>query len=347
MTATNNEKIIAPTVELPEWAEQKTNLATSRLGAEIVSVTDDFFAPAVRMLNPATPIFITGLYDENGKWMDGWESRRKRETGFDSCIVKLAARGSIVGFDLDTSHFTGNFAPAISIAAIDHDEDTALPEDTGHWIEVLPMRSLEGNAHHFVKAVENLGNVPFTHLKVNIVPDGGLARLRVFGNVSLPQVVSGETIDLAGLRNGSVALAWSDAHFGVPENMLLPDKGKNMGDGWETRRRREPGFDWCVIKLAVPGEIRKIEIDTTHFKGNYPKSVSINAGYTETPGKKAVIAQSIYWLELLPQSELRMNRNHVFLELPKDFGKVSHIRLNIFPDGGISRIRLWGVPKRP
>ncbi len=330
--------LIAPAAELPDWARRGINLADPRLGAAGLACSDEFFAPLARMLDPQPAQFITGKYDDNGKWMDGWETRRKRTGGHDWAIVKLARRGRIFGFDVDTSHFTGNYAPAVMIEATVSNSDEAAALAAASWHELLPATSLSGNSHHLLQ-VAAAGE--WTHLRVHIYPDGGIARLRVYGQ-PVGSCLSGGRYDLAALENGGRAVAWNDAHYGVPSNLLLPGRGINMGDGWETRRRREPGNDWCLIELGTPGIIERIEVDTAHFKGNYPDRCSLQAACVEGGTDQSLVTQSMFWPLLLPEQPLGMDAIHVFAEGLAALGPVTHVRFNIHPDGGVSRLRLWG-----
>lgn len=328
--------------DAPEFVRARVNLASARLGAETLACSDDFFAEMSRMLNPEPAVFIPGKYDTNGKWMDGWESRRKRGPGHDWCIVRLAAIGSIQGFDLDTSHFTGNFPPAASIEAclLPAGRD---PDDHTSWQAVLPAMNLSGNRHHYVP-ITNTNE--FSHLRVNLFPDGGLARLRVYGTPRFDPKeldVDGFT-DLVAALNGGTIVAANNEHFGLATNLLLPGRGVNMGDGWETRRRREPGSDWCIVALARPGIIDSIEVDTCHFKGNYPDRCSIQATSQAGGTRESLVTQSMFWPTLLPEQKLDMDRRHFFKEQIIAMPAISHVRLNIHPDGGVSRLRLRGRP---
>lgn len=314
------------------------NLADARLGARSIFATDDFFAPAARMLNPEPAVFVPDKYDENGKWMDGWESRRKRTGGHDYCVVKLGLPGSIVGLDIDTSHFTGNFPPAASIEACWIEGDLA---EATEWSEIVPATSLKGNTHHFVPVTDSRA---WTHLRLNIYPDGGVARLRAYGRVVVDwsKVDCKQLVDLAAIANGGRPIACSNQHWGSPMKVLFPGRGVNMGDGWETRRLREPGSDWAIFALGHRGRIRKIEIDTAHFKGNYPDRCSILAADVSGGTNESLVTQSMFWRTLLPEQRLEMNRQHLFQKEAEDLGAVTHVRLNIIPDGGVSRMRLWG-----
>ncbi len=336
---TDNTPLIAPATELTHWATRAINLADPRLGAQALACSDDFFAPMARMLNPEPACFIPGKYDDNGKWMDGWESRRKRVAGHDWCIVKLGCPGTVAGFDLDTSFFTGNYPPAAQIEGCPAGSDPS----TVAWLPLTDMIVLAGNQHHLVPSTHKNETV-FSHVRVNIYPDGGLARLRVYGQPSGAARETGPDglIDLAAMRHGGRAIAWNDAHFGIAANLLLPGRGINMGEGWETRRRREPGHDWCILALGIPGEIVRVEVDTAHFKGNFPDRCSIQAAWVPELSESALPAQSQFWQTLLPESTLSADSIHTFNTAA--LGPVSHIRFNLHPDGGVSRLRLWGTP---
>lgn len=315
------------------------DLAQPRLGGAVVFATDDFFADKSRMIDPSEPVFIPGKYDENGKWMDGWESRRKRVPGHDWAIVKLGARGEIAGFEVDTRNFTGNYPPRASIEACGSDAD--IPPDDTAWTTLVPVTDLNGNDRRFLVA-----QTPgvWTHVRLSIYPDGGVARLRVFGTVhkDWSRVAPDEVLDLLAMENGGRGLIANDEHFGRVENLTAPGRGKDMGDGWETRRRREPGHDWAVLALGHAGTIEEVIVDTAHFKGNYPDRCSIQAS-AEAHGTAEEIAKAAEtWPVLLDEVKLSMDHIHVFRDELKALGPVRYVRLNIYPDGGVSRLRLKG-----
>ncbi len=333
--------LTAPAAELPDWAQRAFNLADPRLGASAIACSDDFFAPMARLLQPEPARFVPGKYDEHGKWMDGWESRRKRMQGHDWCVVKLGCAGTIAGFDIDTSFFTGNYPPAASIDGCREDRDPEAPDS---WEPLLTTVPLEGNRHHLL-AVPH-GDRVFSHVRVNIFPDGGIARLRVYGQAapSALQRAPDGLLDLAAQRNGGRAVRWNDAHFGACSNLLLPGRGVTMGDGWETRRRREPGHDWCIVALGVAGRVRRVEVDTAHFKGNFPDRCSLQAAFLPAADDAALSALSQFWPILLPEMKLGADDVFIFAGACADLGPVTHVRFNLHPDGGVSRLRLWGEP---
>ncbi len=325
--------------DAPDFTRRYVNLADARLGAKALACSDDFFAEMSRMLNPEPAVFVPGKYDTNGKWMDGWESRRKRGPGHDWCIVRLARPGVLFGVDLDTSHFTGNYPPAIALEGCD--VANGDPDANTVWFPVLAAMNLGGNAHHYV-ALDGAHRV--SHLRVNLYPDGGLARLRVYGvpDPTLAQPEADGLIDLVAALNGGTVVATNNQHFGLASSLLIPGRGVNMGDGWETRRRREPGNDWCILALGQPGVIEAIEVDTCHFKGNYPDRCSIQATNAAGGTAESMVTQSMFWPVLLPEQKLQMDHQHhyraeIVLRQP-----VTHVRFNLFPDGGVSRLRLRG-----
>jgi allantoicase len=322
-----------------DFVTKCVNLAQPRLGAQAIHASDDFFAPKERMLNAEPAVFVPGKYDDHGKWMDGWETRRKRVAGHDWCIVQLGLAGVIKGVDIDTSHFTGNYPPAASLDACRSEAD---PNEKTVWTTLIPATNLKGNSHHYI---EVRSDQTWTHVRLNIYPDGGVARLRVYGQVTCDwaQRDRGKTYDLAALESGGRIVGCNDSHFGAPENMLAPGRGVNMGDSWETRRRREPGHDWAIIALGAPGTIVEALIDTAHHKGNYPDRCSLQAASVKGLTDESLITQSMFWDELLPPQKLQADAIHSFKGELQAFGPITHARVNIFPDGGISRLRLFGL----
>jgi allantoicase len=318
------------------------DLASEKLGGAVLYANDDFFAPKENLLKPNAPIFIEGKYTDLGKWMDGWETRRRRsprlDEKFDWCVIRLGLAGIIHGVIVDTSFFRGNFPSHCSLEACALDGVPNIKQllDTGNeWVEILPQAELKGDSqNHFTINY----NRRITHLRLKIYPDGGVARLRVFGEV-LPDWEAlrrrNSEIDLAAAEHGGTVLEASDMFFGHRHNLIMPGLGQDMSDGWETKRRRGEGFDWCVIKLGNAGTIKRVEVDTSHFKGNYPESCSLEAGSNTN-------LDEIVWQEFLPNTRLQAHTRHVFVDEIKDCGAVTHARFNIFPDGGVSRLRLFG-----
>jgi allantoicase len=333
------------------------DLASARLGGRVVAANDEFFAPKSNLLKPEPAVFIPGKFTSRGKWMDGWETRRRRTPGHDWCVVKLGARGIIRGIDVDTSHFTGNYPSHVSVDAL-HVAATLMKDshagEGAPWTTILPKSPLRGDAHNYfeIQGLEALGPKPearpWSYLRLNIYPDGGVARLRVYGDVVVTWdrvARGGRPVDLAEIRNGGLVLGASDMHFGAKDNIIMPGRAANMGDGWETRRRRGPGYDWAIVRLGTTGRVRRIEIDTSHFKGNYPESASVEGCLA--PGANTVALAEADWHDLLPRTKLEPDRRHMFSDELQETGPVSHVRLNIYPDGGVSRLRVYGTVARP
>lgn len=314
------------------------DLAQPRLGSKVIFKTDDFFASANRIIDPSPAIFKEGLFDKNGKWMDGWESRRKRTSGHDFLIIKLGKSGSINKVDVDTSHFNGNQPSMISLEGC-YSKSKNIKDLK--WKTLIGKKKTKANSHHMFKSSSKS---IFTHIKLNIFPDGGVARLRLYGSISKENNKFGnKTINLASLLNGASVIACNNEHFGKAENILAPGKAKNMGDGWETRRRRDKGFDWLILNPINGKKIDKIEISTHHFKGNFPSHCSLQAAFV--PNKKSsssIIKSSVKWKFLLNKVNLSANKTHKFKNILMKNDKINFIKINIFPDGGISRFKIFG-----
>ncbi|MET1112915.1 MAG: allantoicase [Allosphingosinicella sp.] len=324
---------------LEDLRRHYVNLAQPRLGAEVTYATDDFFADKARLIDPSEPVFVPGLYDENGKWMDGWESRRKRVPGHDWCVIRLGVPGQVAGFEIDTRHFTGNYPPGAEIEVCRSDD--AVPDEQAGWTKVTPRLALNGNDRVYV-AVEHDQSV--THIRLHIFPDGGIARLRVWGRVAkdLFKISAGARVDLLAMENGGRGIVANDEHYGRIENLTAPGRGLDMGDGWETRRRREAGHDWAVLELGAWGRIEEVVVDTAHFKGNYPDRCFLQAARVASGSPEEIASQSESWPLLLPEVKLEADKVHVFRDGLADLGPVRFVRLNIIPDGGVSRLRLVG-----
>lgn len=337
------EKIKEIIKEAPAFT-QLTDLAAERLGGKVLFATDDFFAEKENLIKPTRGIFITDKYTDRGKWMDGWESRRKRTPGHDWAVLQLATPGKIVGFDIDTNFFLGNHPPHASIEAVYiNDADPVKDWEDITWKEILPQSQLDAGSQNFY---ESNSNEIYTHIRLHIYPDGGVARLRVYGEVfkNWDTVAADEEVDLVAAINGGKAIACNDMFFSAMGNLIMPGRGINMGDGWETKRNRTPGNrDWVILKLATPGIIEKVLVDTCHFKGNYPDRCSIEACFANND--EDVLNDMAAWKILLSQQRLAADNEHLFTKEVNDVDVVTHVRLNIFPDGGISRLRLFGKKK--
>src|SRR5437763_12609773 len=273
------------------------DLAAERLGASVLYATDDFFAPKENLLKAEKPVWKEHEYTERGKWMDGWESRRKRVAGHDFAIIRLGAPGMIRGVVVDTSYFRGNFPSHCSIEASFAAPET--PHDAlNDWMELLAKSELAGDSENSFE-IDNPH--AFTHLRLHIYPDGGVARLRVHGDVVPEWHREGglnNDLDLAAVEHGGHVLTCSDMFFGPKHNLIMPGPARGISDGWETRRRRGPGNDWVIVRLGAEAMIRRIEIDTSFFKGNHPDTCSVDAGEQE----------------ILPRTKLLPDTRHVFVD---------------------------------
>ncbi len=319
------------------------DLAAERLGGAVLLANDEFFAPKEALLRPGAPEWREGEYTDRGKWMDGWETRRRRTPGHDWCIVRLGLRGAIHGIVVDTSFFRGNFPESCSVDAAmvegtPSSEDLA-DESKTRWVSILPQVSLKGDTRNEF-AIRGLPSA--THVRLSIFPDGGVARLRVHGEpVFDAHRAAGSEVDLAAMENGGIVIACSDMFFGHRHNLILPGRSTHMGDGWETKRRRGPGNDWSMIRLAARGVIHRVEIDTDHFKGNAPASAMLET--IDAAGEsKTLDAPRGAWQTLLAKSPLQPHTRHRFPDIALK-KPATHARLSIYPDGGIARLRLFGT----
>jgi allantoicase len=324
------------------------DLASARVGGRAIAANDDFFAPKSNLVRAEPPIFIPGKYTTRGKWMDGWESRRRRVAGHDWCIVALGMRGIVHGVNVDTSHFTGNYPSHCSIEAVDLPrgiKPSLYPVEGAPWTTLLEKTALRGNGDNLFAIADRR---PWSDVRLSIYPDGGVARLRVFGEVAVDwaRVAPGNrVVDLASITNGGLFMAASDLHYGTKGALIMPGRAKNMGDGWETRRRRGPGHDWAIVRLGHAGVVSKIEIDTNHFKGNYPDRASLDGCLA--PNADAEALQSAVWTPILPETKMSAHKRHFLSGRQlQHTGPFSHVRLNMFPDGGISRLRVYGTLAR-
>lgn len=321
------------------------DLASERLGGAVLYANDDFFAPKENLLKQSAPIFLEGEYTDRGKWMDGWESRRRRTPGFDWCIVRLGLAGVIRGVVVDTSFFRGNYPEQCSLEACAIDGNVSvesLISEEIEWTEILPTSQLQGDSLNPF-AVNNEGR--FTHLRFKIYPDGGVARLRVYGEVAPDwrRLAGRGEIDLAAVEHGGLVLSCSDMFFGHRHNLIMPGRAINMSDGWETKRRRGPGYDWVIVQLGKRGTVHRVEVDTSHFKGNFPESCLLEACDAVGRSLEELTGASQNWTEILSRTTLQAHTRHLFEDEIKAPGALTHVRFNIYPDGGVSRLRVYGT----
>ncbi|ORZ14238.1 allantoicase, partial [Absidia repens] len=313
-----------------------TDLASAATGTTIVHVTNEFFAPATNMINPAPPLHCPGRFVDTGAWMDGWETKRHNPT-YDWAVIKLGFPGSFVGFDIDTHYFTGNQAPAASVEGAFVPEGDVLADNV-KWTEILPKVDLPPTCHNVFELAKE--SAVYTHLRLNNIPDGGIARFRAYGNVQpIWSEDKSAIVDLAYLGNGAKAVEVSNSHYTPGSNVLLPGRGQNMGDGWETKRSRTPGHvDYVTVRLGAKGHLLKAELDTSHYCGNYPNKVQIEATNTDAE----IPAADAKWTTLV--APVGVGAHDIFyFDLPETDKVFTHAKITIIPDGGFKRIRLYGV----
>lgn len=317
------------------------NLADDATGTFVLWASDEYFAEKENLVRPDAPRFDPDAYTDRGKRMDGWESQRKRGPGHDTCIIRLGTPGVVHGVVVDTTHFRGNAPTHVLIEGIEAPHTATADELLARtdWRPILEQTPVKPNMENLIHLSAPSSRA--THIRLHIFPDGGVARLRVFGVVVPDDRVfwRNGVIDLAAVENGGTIAAVSDEFFGPPSNLLLPGRGVNMGDGWETARRRTPGSDWCVIKLARRGVVERIELDTHFFKGNAPQAVVVEAIDDDAPTTERLRSLGT-WPVLLHRTPLVQHRRHV-LE-PERPMAATHLRVHIFPHGGVNRLRVFG-----
>jgi allantoicase len=297
------------------------DLASRLFGGGVVHADDEFFAAADHLVLPSPPTFTPRTFDHKGQVYDGWETRRRRSPGSDAAIIRLGAPGVIRGVNIDTAFFTGNFPPYASV------DGSAGGKD---WVPLMPKNRLEGDSRNLFPVEDERR---FTHVRLTIYPDGGVARLRVHGEIVPDPALLPSEFDVAALEHGGRVTDCSDMFYGHPQNMLMPGLAQHMGDGWETSRRRDDANDWVIVALAAPSVLTFADLDTTHFKGNAPGAARLLGS-----------ADQRDWFELLPRTPLHPDTRHRF-PIATD-RPAAHVRLDIYPDGGMARLRLLGRPDR-
>lgn len=321
------------------------DLASERLGGAVIAANDEFFGPKDALIKATPPVWREDEYTDRGKWMDGWETRRRRDQGeSDWAIVRLGVRGIVRGVDVETTHFTGNYPESCAIDCCTITGLTSASDlERAEWREILPRTALKGDAHNPIAIATQTAA---THLRLRIYPDGGVARLRVHGDVvpDWERLARHGDVDLAAVEHGGVVIACSDMFFGSRHNLIMPGDATHMGEGWETKRRRGPGHDWTIVRLGTKGAIRRITIDTRHFKGNAPGACSLEACETAEDLAAPEACERAPWRDLLSRVPLQPHAQHTFEDEVAAIGDVTHVRFNIFPDGGVGRLRLFGRP---
>ncbi|HEX3336270.1 MAG TPA: allantoicase [Jatrophihabitans sp.] len=302
------------------------DLASRLLGGSVMYANDEFFADAQSLIAAGPAAHDPAAFGPRGKVYDGWETRRRRGPGEDFVIIRLAVPGVVRGVNVDTAHFVGNYPPFASVAAT-----TLLGYPTidevlaAEWTTLIDKADLDGDTANIrsVQAPDRL----VTHVRLTIHPDGGVARFRVFGEVVPDPRRLGGRVDLAALTHGGVIDSCSNMFYAAPANALAPGRAQVMSDGWETTRRRDDGNDWLVVRLAAPGVLNEVVIDTSRFVGNAPGWAAVSDAETGTM--------------ILPRTRLIPDTEHRLRARPAPPARL--VRLDIYPDGGISRLRLIGT----
>jgi allantoicase len=312
--------------ELSAGFRELPDLASRALGGSVVFANDEFFAGKENLIKPGRPGFDAAEFGDKGKVYDGWETRRRREPGHDFALVRLGCQGIVHGVTVDTSFFTGNYPAEISVEgalAAGYPSPAELADL--HWHELVPRTEAAGDSSNSYPVRDRHR---WSHVRLSIYPDGGVARFRVHGEVVADPAFLTGTIDLAAMENGGRVTACSNAFYSSPANLIMPGNARVMSDGWENARRRDAGNDYVGIELAGPGFIRHVEIDTSYFLGNAPGWIRLAAGSSGT-GR-----------ELLGRTRVQPDTRHRFMVGSDE--PVTGIRLDVIPDGGLARLRVFG-----
>ncbi len=320
------------TTEFTRWPD----LASRALAGSVVAANDESFAARENLISPQKAVFSAEAFGHKGKVYDGWETRRRREPGHDWAIVRLGVPGVVHGVVVDTAWFTGNYPPEVSVEAASVTGYPGVDElRKAEWVSLVGKSAVAGDSENPFSVTDDRR---WTHVRLSIYPDGGVARFRVHGQPRPdPRLLTG-TIDLAALENGGLLAGCSDAFYSSPQNLIMPGRARIMGDGWENARRRDDGNDWALFRLAGPGTVRRVEVDTSYFLGNAPGQVRVSACLDDSG---AVVPRAdAEWFDLVPRMPVQPDTRH---QLPvAEDRPVSHARLDVYPDGGLARLRLWG-----
>lgn len=319
------------------------DLVSATLGGKVLAFSDEWFAEATNLLTPTPPIRQPGKMVYSGAWYDGWETRRHNTAPFDYVVIRLGtASGTVEGIEVDTAFFSGNHAPAISVEGCfseNDDEVVSWKGGRGQWETILGLQEC-GPSQRFGWKLDTPTKKAYTHVRLNMYPDGGIARFRLFGHAVPVFPEDKEAIfDLAAAVNGGVATSCSDQHFGTKDNLLLPGRGKDMGDGWETARSRgKDHVDWTIVRLGAPGLLTKVVIDTAFFRGNFPQKARLDGINWTGEGEPSATSE---WVTLVAPSKCGPDQEHEF-EVAVEDKPYTHVKLVIIPDGGVKRLKVFG-----
>jgi len=318
-------------------ADYEVDLSSRALGATVVAASDEAFGEKENLLNAEAVSFEPGHYGPRGEVVDGWETRRRRKSGHDWVIIRLAPPGRILRVDVDTTSFSGNFPPQCQLEACGlegYPGADALTDDAVRWHKIVPCSPLRGDAHNLFQVDDPHR---FTHVRLSVFPDGGVARLRINGEaIPDPRHVDRVSIDLAGQEHGGLVVDSSDGFYGSASAINRPGEARTMGEGWETKRRRDAGHDWALVRLGYPGVIRQAIVDTRNFRYNASSAIELWAH----PPDLHLGPEATGWRPILPRQDIQPDTIHLF-ELADD-QPTGWVRLDAFPDGGLARLRLVG-----
>lgn len=318
-----------------------TDVVGEKVGGSIVNFSDEWFAAAENLIKPKAPIRDATKFVYSGAWYDGWETRRHNTEEADWVTIKFGVSSAkIIGTEIDTAFFNGNHAPAITVECTHLEEGQSL--DHANWDLVIEKTECGPSQRHFFKR-SSITEKSYTHARLKQYPDGGIARFRLYGEVvpHLDSIKANSIIDLASVGFGGVAVKCSDQHFGSADNLLLPGRGHDMSDGWETKRSRQPGHvDWVIIKLGAKTNINEIVIDTAHFRGNFPQKIAIDGLSTN---ELIPTHDDSKWVSIIKPTKTTADKEHSFTELENIDQSYTHVKLTIIPDGGVKRVRVLGT----
>lgn len=325
-------------LDLPQFKEkvvsQYTDVIGKKVGGEILGFSDEWFAAASNLIEPKDPIRDATKFTYAGAWYDGWETRRHNVEEADWVTFKMGVSSAkIIGCEVDTAFFNGNHAPHISVEATND-------EHLNNWTTVIGKVECGPSQRHFFIRSDGLTEESFKFVRLKMYPDGGIARFRLYGQV-IPVFTTAslsQSLDYASVLNGGVAISYSDQHFGTADNLLLPGRGHDMSDGWETKRSRTPGHvDWVIIKLGATIKIDEIVVDTAHFRGNFPQSIKVSGIKSDSDP-----SYDAKWESLVPVTKAQADKEHFFKDLENSDKEFTHVLLTIIPDGGVKRVRVFG-----
>ena len=319
------------------------DLASRLLGSSVVVANDEFFAEKENLIKPEPATHATGDFGHKGKVYDGWETRRRREAGHDWAVVRLGSQGIVHGVVVDTAFFKGNYPPEISVEAAKA-EGYPSPAELAElrWHELVGRVAASGDSANRYPVDDRHR---WTHLRLSIYPDGGVARLRVHGEIVPDPAFLTGTIDLAALENGGRVTGCSNAFYSSPEHLIMPGVARVMSDGWENARRRDDAGDYVEFELAGAGLIHHAEIDTSYFIGNAPGWVRLSAAGETDPAGPHQAGPNPARPDLLPRTRVQPDTRHRFLINSTE--PTTRVRLDVIPDGGLSRLRLYGSLTQP